>query len=120
MTVTALESTMMEEVAAEETASPAELVRGSNESLLDRLAPRLRRESVLLDLGNVGRIDAAGISTLVSLYLTARNAGQRFRVSNASPHVEQTLTLVGLDRILLSRNAVRSSQSGSQFERSAA
>jgi anti-anti-sigma regulatory factor len=60
---------------------------------------------VTLDLTHVERIDAAGIAALISLYWCADAAGNRFTVVNASAHVAEILALVGLDRILLSRNA---------------
>ncbi|HUB00690.1 MAG TPA: STAS domain-containing protein [Terracidiphilus sp.] len=78
-----------------------ELVRGSETRLLDRLAPMVRRRSLALDLGRVERIDAAGITALIQLYRVACEAGNRFRVTNPSPHVGEILALVGLDRILL-------------------
>lgn len=81
-----------------------DLVRGQDRPLLDRLTPLVRRQSLSLDLSAVHRIDAAGITALIALYRTAHQAGHRFIVSNASPRIEKTLALVGLDRFLLSRN----------------
>ena len=86
-----------------------ELVRGQDQLLLERYLPLARKESVALNFVSVRRIDAAGVSALLSLYTTARKAGHAFTILNASPHVAQTLALVGLDRILLSQNAVQSS-----------
>ncbi len=97
-----------------------ELVRGHDRDLLDRLAPLVCRQSLILDLHSVERIDAAGIAALISLYRYACEANHRFAISNASPRVAEILTLVGLDRILLSQNAVRGSHSGCGYERSAA
>ncbi len=88
-----------------------DLVRENDRRLLDRLMPLVRNQSLALDLAAVQRIDAAGITTLVSLYRSAHRAGHRFTVSNASPRVEKTLALVGLDRILLSHNVAIHSQS---------
>ena len=82
-----------------------DLVRGHDRLLLDRLTPLVRRQSLSLDLSSVQRIDAAGISALIALYRAAHEAGHCFTVSNASQRVEKTLTLVSLDRILLSHNA---------------
>lgn len=79
-----------------------ELVRGQEAALLERLAPVVRTESVMLDLTEVERIDAAGIAALIALYGAARDAGHQFHVCNANHHVAEILTLVGLDRILLS------------------
>jgi anti-anti-sigma factor len=83
-----------------------ELVRGEERELVERLTPVVQQENVTLDLGHVERIDAAGISALISLYGAARDAGHRFNVVNVTHHVAEILTIVGLDRILLScRNA---------------
>jgi anti-anti-sigma factor len=82
-----------------------DLVRGQDRPLLDRLTPLARRQSLSLDLSSVKRIDAAGITALIALYRTAHQAGHRFTVSNASPRIEKTLALVGLDRFFKSHNA---------------
>jgi len=97
-----------------------ELVRGQEQRLVERMAPVVRRQSVQLDLGRVERIDAAGIAALICLYGCAREAGHEFTVTNARPRVAGILALVGLDRILLSHNAVHLSQSDPCFERPAA
>ncbi|MGA2218124.1 MAG: STAS domain-containing protein [Terracidiphilus sp.] len=83
-----------------------ELVRGQDQMLLERYLPLARRESVSLDFISVRRVDAAGVSALLSLYTTAHKAGHRVTILNASPRVQQTLALLGLDCILLSQNAV--------------
>lgn len=93
-----------------------ELVRGNEQCLLARLSPLVRRESVMLDLGRIERIDAAGIAALISLYGSARESGHSFSVVNPSPHVAEILALVGLDRILLSHNMIGESHSGPFFE----
>jgi anti-anti-sigma factor len=98
----------------------AELVRGHDEDLMRRVSPLVRQRDVSLDLGNVQRIDAAGIAALISLYGHARETGHTFTVENASPRVAEILTLVGLDRILLSQNAVTKSHSAQFCERPAA
>jgi len=97
-----------------------ELVRGSEQFLLERFKPLVRSQSVLLDLAHVERIDAAGVAALISLYGCARDAGHGFSVTNAAPHVAEILSIVGLDRILLSHNAGQISHSGSCVERPAA
>ncbi|MGA2635311.1 MAG: STAS domain-containing protein [Terracidiphilus sp.] len=103
-------------IATAESASHSEfiltdLVRENDGRLLDRLMPLVRSQSLALDLSAVQRIDADGITALIFLYRSARQAGHRFTVSNASPRVEKTLALVGLDRILLSHNVTIHSQS---------
>ncbi len=107
-------------IAAVEPGNITELVRGHDQRLLDRLTPLVRRQSISLDLSSVQRIDAAGIAALISLYRAASESGHRFAVSNASPRVAEILTLVGLDRILISGNAARVYCSRSQPQRSAA
>ncbi len=97
-----------------------DLIRGNDRRLLDRLTPLVRRKSLALDLSSVQRIDAAGIAALIALYRAAHQAGHRFTVSKASPRVAKILALVGLDRILLSQNAVRISYSGPRLRQNAA
>ena len=93
-----------------------ELVRGQEEWLLERVMPLVSEQDVCLDLSSVERIDAAGIAALISLYSIANSTGHFFTICGATHRVVEILALVGLDRILLSRNAVFNSQSGSRFE----
>ncbi len=93
-----------------------ELVRGNEQDVLARLTPLARRQSVTLDLSRVQRIDAAGIAALISLHASAYESGHCFNVVNPTPHVAEILRLVGLDRILLSQNAVKRSHSGPCLE----
>jgi anti-anti-sigma factor len=79
----------------------AELVRGKEKDLLERLMPLVRRQSVLLDLEPVARIDAAGLAALVTLHCEACKSGHSFAVSNPARHVREILELVGLDRVLV-------------------
>jgi anti-anti-sigma factor len=97
-----------------------QLVRGQESCLLERVGPLVRERNVALDLACVDRIDAAGISTLVALYRSALASGHCFSVTNVSARVAQILSVVGLDRLLLSRNAVRNSHCGPQMRRPAA
>lgn len=97
-----------------------ELVRGQEEHLLEGVGPLVLQRSVTLDLASVERIDAAGIAALVGLYRSAREAGHRFQVTNVSPRVAQILALVGLDRFLLSHNAVLDSHYDERMRRPAA
>ncbi len=82
-----------------------ELVRGSEQGLLAKLTPLVRQQSITLDLSRVQRIDAAGIAALISLHANAYEAGYCFSVVNPTHHVAEILSLVGLERILLSRIA---------------
>jgi anti-anti-sigma factor len=97
-----------------------ELVRGEDECLVQRVAPLLRERDVVLDLNRIDRIDAAGIAALISLYSTARTHGHTFAVKNVSPRVEEMLSLLRLDDVLVSHNAVFASQCEPAFERPAA
>ena len=120
MIATAYNSTATVVIGASQASELTELVRGQERMLLEQLSPIVSRQSLVLDLGQVERIDAAGIAALVALYRAAREAGNRFMVSNVTPRVAEVLLLVGLDRILLSRNAAHSSRLGQCFERPAA
>lgn len=82
-----------------------ELVRGNDHNLVAELEPLVRRENVTLDLHSIGRIDAAGIAALISLYGCARNTGHNFSLCNVPSRVANILALVGLDGILLSHQA---------------
>jgi len=97
-----------------------ELVRGHDQDLFARLAPVVRQQSLVVDLEVVERIDAAGIAALISLYRCACDAGNRFAVTNPSAHVAEILAVVGLDRILVSQNAVHVSHGRPCHERPAA
>jgi anti-anti-sigma factor len=97
-----------------------ELVRGVEERLVERVTPLLRDRNVALDLRKINRIDAAGISALISLYSSARIAGREFTLCNVRPRVGEILSLVGLDALLVSHNAVHGSHCDPCYERSAA
>ena len=97
-----------------------ELVRGQEQCFLERLAPVVREQSITLDFCYVERIDAAGIAALISLYSAARAAGHEFSIVNASRRVDEILSVVGLDGILESHNAVPCPQSDPCFEMPAA
>lgn len=99
---------------------PDQLVRGEDRSLLEHVKPLVQDRSVTLDLSSVERIDAAGITALVSLYRSACEAGHSFRLTNVSARVAQILSVVGLDRYLLSQNTVLHPHCESRCERPAA
>src|SRR5581483_6990967 len=84
-----------------------ELVRGHEEELVSWLTPVVREQCAALDMVHVRRIDAAGIAALISIYGSARAAGNSFRVCNVTPHVAEILKLVGLDHILVTREVVQ-------------
>lgn len=97
-----------------------ELVRGQEGEVLKRLKPLVCAQSVTLDLSYVERIDAAGIAVLISLYGCARDAGNVFAITNVSTRVLEILHLVGLDRVLVSHNAVQCPRQQPRFSQSAA
>lgn len=97
-----------------------ELVRGDEQCLIQSVAPLLRDKDVILDLNRIERIDAAGIAALISLYSTARQYGHSFSVKCVSARVAELLTLVRLDDILISHNAVFASQCEEHYQRPAA
>jgi anti-anti-sigma factor len=97
-----------------------ELVRGSETGLIEEMTSMVRCGSVRLDLHRVERIDAAGVAALISLYRTACEAGNSFRITNLTPHVAEVLALVGVDRILVSHNARQFSPASSKLVESAA
>jgi anti-anti-sigma factor len=78
-----------------------ELVRGTEAQVIDQLLPRVKRESVALDLSGVERIDAAGIAALITLYCNSVQAGTEFYVVDPSAHVLELLQLVGLESLLI-------------------
>jgi anti-anti-sigma factor len=112
--------TIMKAVESSKSCELTELVRGCESRLIEEMTPVVRRQSVSLDIKSVERIDAAGIAALISLYRIAREAGHRFSVSNAAPHVAELLALVGLDGILMSHNAKRRSRSSRRLAQTAA
>lgn len=97
-----------------------ELVRGQEQMFVQRISPIVKESSVLLDFAHIDRVDAAGIAALIALYATAQSAGHAFQITGARPHVAEVLTLVGLDRILLSRDAAPATSSQPSLARSAA
>ena len=97
-----------------------ELVRGQEQQLLKDLEPVVRRQSVTLDMRQIERIDAAGIAALISLYGDAHASGHEFAIVNASQRIAEILQIVGLDRILISREATPCPQVEPRYEMPAA
>jgi len=82
-----------------------QLVRGREQEILNELQPLVESGSVRLNLRSIERIDAAGLAALVSLYCAAGKAGHEFAVVDPSRQVARILTIVGLDRVLLSKDS---------------
>ena len=97
-----------------------ELVRGQERGFVERMTPIVRKQNVTLDFAQIQRIDAAGIAALITLYGSANNAGNSFAVINVAPHVAEVLSVVGLDRILISHAAVASPRTARCFAQPAA
>jgi anti-anti-sigma factor len=100
--------------------SVRELVRGREQEFLDALQPLVCSRSVRLDLRSIERIDAAGLAALVSLYSAASKAGHEFAVINPPRRVARILAIVGLDRILLSKDPAETLASESRMHEIAA
>ena len=98
----------------------AELVKGQEHRLVERLQSLVRRQSVVLDLSSVERIDAAGLAALITLYADACKAGHTLAVSRPSRHVREILQIVGLDRILIARPEADFPARAMQLQESAA
>jgi anti-anti-sigma factor len=97
-----------------------ELVRGQEQEFIARLQPLVRRQNVTLDLAHVARIDAAGLSALITLYCDACKAGYRFTIESPSQHVREILAIVGLDKLLVSQNAETVPYCGQQLQETSA
>lgn len=97
-----------------------ELVRGKEQELVEKMRPIVSRQSVRIDLSGVERIDAAGLAALVSLYCDARKAGHEFAVVNPARRVARVLAIVGLDRVLVSKELGGTPQPESRMDEVAA
>lgn len=82
-----------------------ELVRGQEQDFLCRLRPLVAAANITLDLAGTERIDAAGLAALIALYNESRRSGRHFAVANPSLRIRKILRMVGLDTVLLSRDA---------------
>lgn len=51
---------------------------------------------VVLDLGNVTRIDSSGLGTLVALYISARKVGGDVKLANLGNHIKEALRITRL------------------------
>jgi len=79
-------------------------VRGTEAQVIRELLPRVKQESIALNLSGVERIDAAGIAALITLYCSSAAAGKDFTIVAPSPHVLELLQIVGLESILVAAN----------------
>jgi anti-sigma B factor antagonist len=51
---------------------------------------------IVLDLGNVTRIDSSGLGTLVALYASARKIGGDIKLANLGNHIKEALRITRL------------------------
>ena len=54
------------------------------------------KRNIVLDLGEVTRIDSAGLGTLVSSYTTAAHAGGKMKLANLTKKFNETLAITKL------------------------
>src|SRR5258708_30688331 len=50
-----------------------------------------KSHQIVLDLGNVTRIDSSGLGTLVALYASARKVGGDIQLVNLGEHIKEAL-----------------------------
>jgi anti-sigma B factor antagonist len=55
-----------------------------------------RSRQIVLDLGNVTRIDSSGLGTLVALYASARKVGGDIKLANLGNHIKEALRITRL------------------------
>jgi anti-sigma B factor antagonist len=55
-----------------------------------------KSRQIVLDLGNVTRIDSSGLGTLVALYVSARKVGGDIKLANLGNHIKEALRITRL------------------------
>jgi anti-sigma B factor antagonist len=55
-----------------------------------------KSRQIVLDLGNVTRIDSSGLGTLVALYVSARKVGGDIKLANLGSHIKEALRITRL------------------------
>ena len=55
-----------------------------------------KSRQIVLDLGNVTRIDSSGLGTLVALYVSARKVGADIKLANLGNHIKEALRITRL------------------------
>jgi anti-sigma B factor antagonist len=55
-----------------------------------------KSRQIVLDLGNVTRIDSSGLGTLVALYVSARKVGADIKLANLGNHINEALRITRL------------------------
>jgi len=59
-----------------------------------------RRTKVVFDLTNISFVDSTGIGIIVMVAGKMKEAGGKLRLAGANKHVEQTLKMTSVDRIV--------------------
>jgi anti-sigma B factor antagonist len=74
------------------------IVLGEESTSLRTFVKALLNQSrqLVLDLGDVTRIDSGGLGTLVGLYTSARNAGGNIKLANLGSRVNEVLQVTKL------------------------
>lgn len=80
--------------------------------LLEALARSVYRDTrkVTVDLGNVYKMDAAGLGTLAFAYAEARRATARLEIENAPRFIRDMLRITGLTELLNPSQGMRDEQ----------
>jgi anti-sigma B factor antagonist len=55
-----------------------------------------KSRQIVLDLGNVTRIDSSGLGTLVALHVSARKIGGNIKLANLGNHIKEALRITRL------------------------
>jgi len=55
-----------------------------------------KSHQIVLDLGNVTRIDSSGLGTLVAIYVSARKVGGHIKLANLGNHIKEALRITRL------------------------
>ena len=55
-----------------------------------------KSRQIVLDLGNVTRIDSSGLGTLVALFVSARKVGGDIKLANLGNHIKEALRITRL------------------------
>lgn len=71
-------------------------VSGNEECLRNAVVSQSRARSIVLDLAEIGSIDAAGLGVLVSLHTWAQKKSIAFKLMNLTPRVEEVIELTRL------------------------
>lgn len=72
------------------------LISGTAPHLRDAVLTQSHARAVVLDLAEIGSIDAAGVGILVSLRAAAQANGVAFKLMNLTPRVEDVLEITNL------------------------